>query len=135
MASLPSAMNSGVGLLLPECLLENLACKNFQRSNGRQEIKRDIHYVGAPLIMRNDRDDGIVVSINGEKVDLDSNSLVTVWFFGNQLCSMAEIAERLQLPLALPGVRSLHSLMLPGEARTRPDHSLIKFEIPDWYRN
>ena len=135
MASLPTAMQHGVDRVLPECTLENLACKNFQHSNGRREIKRDIHYVGPPLVMRNDRDNGIVLSINGERIELDSPSLISIWYFGDELCTMVQIAENLQLPLALPGVRTLHSLLLPGEARSRPDHSVVEFEIPDWYTN
>ena len=133
MQSVKTALETSTNLSIPEVVIENLACKNFQRYNRRTESKRDVHFGGSPIVLRSEDSRGLLLLVNNNRIILEGNCLVNRWTFGEETLTMAEIARTLELPPALPGARSLTAGELPREIRARPSESLVYYFIPNWY--
>lgn len=134
MASLPTGMERFLAVWVNESLLENLACKNFQREGGGAECRRDVHHHKAPIITRTTDGRGLRILLStGDEIKLLHNCAIPSWSFGDERRSMLDIADYLELPKALPGLRSLRSSRLPDEARASPATSNVPFDLPRWF--
>ena len=133
MQSLCSGLEEEIGVTLPECMIKNLACKNFQRASNRAEVKRDVHCGGTPMVLHNANNKELTFLASGVKVVLEGKCLVYQWNFGDDLLTMAEIVETMELPPALSGTWSLTSGALLAKIRAQPRESLVQYNIPKWY--
>ena len=133
MITIQAGMENVASIRLSESVIENLACKIFQRADGSNENKRDVHYTGAPLILRSMENAHLSVFVNRETVALERENLIDKWPFGGRMCSMIEITKQMGLPTSLPGNRMLTTGNVPREARDAVNHSIISFPINNWF--